>query len=172
MFSELDERWLPAASTSRTELDALGVHRLILSVGPPFDRPHRRRRSAPLRIESALRGDLQGVHVRSRASPPQRPGWVTSALACTATRTASWCTSTGPVDGAAGWVRDFADLSAAMRPLLDRLDHYYLNEIDGLENPTSEVLARWIWVRTAAGAARALAGRGAGDVHVGLRVPG
>jgi 6-pyruvoyltetrahydropterin/6-carboxytetrahydropterin synthase len=53
----------------------------------------------------------------------------------------------GPVDGHAGWVRDFADLSCAMRPLLDRLDHYYLNEIDGLDNPTSEVLARWIWDR-------------------------
>jgi 6-pyruvoyltetrahydropterin/6-carboxytetrahydropterin synthase len=32
-----------------------------------------------------------------------------------------------------------------MQPLLDRLDHYYLNDIQGLENPTSEVLARWIW---------------------------
>jgi len=51
----------------------------------------------------------------------------------------------GPVDDHAGWVRDFADLSGAMRPVLDRLDHYYLNDIDGLENPTSEVLAQWIW---------------------------
>lgn len=40
---------------------------------------------------------------------------------------------------------DFADLSAAFQPLHDRLDHYYLNEIEGLENPTSEVLVRWIW---------------------------
>jgi 6-pyruvoyltetrahydropterin/6-carboxytetrahydropterin synthase len=54
---------------------------------------------------------------------------------------------TGPVDDRAGWIRDFADLSAAMRPVLDQLDHYYLNEIDGLENPTSEVLAQWIWER-------------------------
>jgi len=53
----------------------------------------------------------------------------------------------GPVDEHAGWVRDFADLSAAVRPLIDRLDHYYLNDIEGLENPTSEVLARWIWER-------------------------
>jgi 6-pyruvoyltetrahydropterin/6-carboxytetrahydropterin synthase len=51
----------------------------------------------------------------------------------------------GPVDDHAGWVHDFADLSGAMRPVLDRLDHYYLNEIEGLENPTSELLARWIW---------------------------
>jgi 6-pyruvoyltetrahydropterin/6-carboxytetrahydropterin synthase len=53
----------------------------------------------------------------------------------------------GSVDEQTGWVRDFADLSCAMRPLLDRLDHYYLNEIEGLENPTSEVLAEWIWDR-------------------------
>jgi 6-pyruvoyltetrahydropterin/6-carboxytetrahydropterin synthase len=53
----------------------------------------------------------------------------------------------GPVDPHSGWVRDFADLSSAMRPVLDCLDHYYLNEIEGLDNPTSEVLARWIWDR-------------------------
>ncbi len=53
----------------------------------------------------------------------------------------------GPVDAAGGWVRDFHDISCAMVPLLEVLDHYYLNEIDGLENPTSEVLARWIWDR-------------------------
>ena len=54
---------------------------------------------------------------------------------------------TGPVDAENGWVRDFSDVSCAMAPLLGVLDHYYLNEIDGLENPTSEVLARWIWER-------------------------
>ena len=53
----------------------------------------------------------------------------------------------GPVGDDTGWVRDFADLSGAMRPVLDQLDHYYLNDIEGLDNPTSEVLARWIWVR-------------------------
>ena len=51
----------------------------------------------------------------------------------------------GEVDPAAGWVQDFADLSAAFAPLYTRLDHHYLNEIDGLENPTSENLAVWIW---------------------------
>jgi len=51
----------------------------------------------------------------------------------------------GPVGDDSGWVRDFADLSGAMRPVLDQLDHYYLNDIDGLDNPTSEVLAQWIW---------------------------
>ena len=53
----------------------------------------------------------------------------------------------GPVGDDSGWVRDFADLTSAMRPVLDQLDHYYLNEVEGLENPTSEVLARWIWDR-------------------------
>jgi 6-pyruvoyltetrahydropterin/6-carboxytetrahydropterin synthase len=51
----------------------------------------------------------------------------------------------GGVDPHAGWVMDFAELKAHFRPLVERLDHRYLNEIPGLENPTSEVLARWIW---------------------------
>ncbi len=53
----------------------------------------------------------------------------------------------GPVDAQAGWVQDFADVSEAFQPLFKQLDHYYLNEIEGLENPTSENLAQWIWVR-------------------------
>ena len=53
----------------------------------------------------------------------------------------------GDLDPALGWVIDFADIAAAFEPLRLRLDHYYLNEIEGLANPTSEVLARWIWVR-------------------------
>ena len=51
----------------------------------------------------------------------------------------------GPLDPVLGWVMDFADLKAAVEPLVKRLDHYLLNEIPGLENPTSEVLAVWIW---------------------------
>ena len=51
----------------------------------------------------------------------------------------------GPVGAETGWVMDFADLKAAFGPVLDALDHRYLNEIRGLENPTSEHLARWIW---------------------------
>jgi 6-pyruvoyltetrahydropterin/6-carboxytetrahydropterin synthase len=54
---------------------------------------------------------------------------------------------TGEVDPQAGWVMDFGDLRKAFQPLHDVLDHTYLNEIDGLHNPTSEVLARWIWDR-------------------------
>ena len=53
----------------------------------------------------------------------------------------------GPVEEEPGWVLDFADIKAAFAPILDQLDHYYLNEIEGLENPTSENLARWIWQR-------------------------
>jgi 6-pyruvoyltetrahydropterin/6-carboxytetrahydropterin synthase len=50
-----------------------------------------------------------------------------------------------PVQPESGWVCDFAELSCAMAPVLTRVDHYYLNEIEGLDNPTSEVLARWVW---------------------------
>jgi len=53
----------------------------------------------------------------------------------------------GPVDEKLGWVMDFADVKAAFQPLFDQLDHYYLNDVEGLENPTSERLAEWIWQR-------------------------
>lgn len=52
-----------------------------------------------------------------------------------------------PVDPESGWVMDFGDLKKAFKPLEAQLDHYYLNDIEGLGNPTSEVLARWIWER-------------------------
>jgi 6-pyruvoyltetrahydropterin/6-carboxytetrahydropterin synthase len=51
----------------------------------------------------------------------------------------------GAVDERLGWVMDFADVKAAFEPLFQRLDHHYLNDVPGLENPTSENLARWIW---------------------------
>jgi 6-pyruvoyltetrahydropterin/6-carboxytetrahydropterin synthase len=51
----------------------------------------------------------------------------------------------GPVGEHSGWVMDFAELKAAFEPLFARLDHQYLNDVPGLENPTSENLARWIW---------------------------
>jgi 6-pyruvoyltetrahydropterin/6-carboxytetrahydropterin synthase len=53
----------------------------------------------------------------------------------------------GDVDPTLGWVIDFADIKAAVGPVVDQLDHYYLNEVPGLENPTSENLARWTWER-------------------------
>ena len=53
----------------------------------------------------------------------------------------------GDVDKKKGWVIDFAEISRRFEPLFNILDHQYLNEIDGLENPTSENLAYWIWSR-------------------------
>lgn len=52
---------------------------------------------------------------------------------------------TGEVDPHTGWVMDFAELKGIFKPIWQRLDHHYLNDIPGLENPTSEVLAGWIW---------------------------
>jgi 6-pyruvoyltetrahydropterin/6-carboxytetrahydropterin synthase len=45
----------------------------------------------------------------------------------------------------AGWVMDFAELKASFKPIYELLDHHYLNDVPGLENPTSENIARWIW---------------------------
>lgn len=56
-------------------------------------------------------------------------------------------TARGAVDPNTGWFIDYAQITEAFEPLRLRLDHYYLNEIDGLENATSENLARWIWER-------------------------
>lgn len=53
----------------------------------------------------------------------------------------------GAVDPSSGFVVDFFDMEAAFRPLLERLDHHYLNEIEGLENPTAELIAMWIFER-------------------------
>src|SRR5690554_4640515 len=55
----------------------------------------------------------------------------------------------GEVVEPAGWVMDFADLKRAFEPIYRQLDHQFLNEIEGLENPTSENLACWIWTRLA-----------------------
>ncbi|MGH8120771.1 MAG: 6-carboxytetrahydropterin synthase QueD [Gammaproteobacteria bacterium] len=52
---------------------------------------------------------------------------------------------TGAIEPVTGWVMDYADISRIAGPVLEQLDHYYLNEIPGLENPTSENLAVWIW---------------------------
>ena len=53
----------------------------------------------------------------------------------------------GPVGDDTGWVIDYADLKKVFNPIWEELDHRYLNDIPGLENPTSEVLAKWIWKR-------------------------
>ncbi|MBD2858977.1 6-carboxytetrahydropterin synthase QueD [Spongiibacter sp. KMU-158] len=56
----------------------------------------------------------------------------------------------GELDPVLGWVMDFSDLKKAFMPIYDQLDHHYLNDIAGLENPTSENLAKWIWQQTKA----------------------
>lgn len=53
----------------------------------------------------------------------------------------------GPVNPETGWLIDFGELDRLWQPLHDQLDHNYINEIEGLENPTSENLARWLWER-------------------------
>ncbi len=53
----------------------------------------------------------------------------------------------GPVDAKKGWIIDFADIDRAWQPLHKILDHNYLNEVEGLENPTSELLASWVLTR-------------------------
>ncbi|EPR39852.1 queuosine biosynthesis protein QueD [Desulfovibrio sp. X2] len=51
----------------------------------------------------------------------------------------------GEVEEASGWVLDFGDIKETAKPVIARLDHAYLNDIEGLENPTSENIARWLW---------------------------
>jgi 6-pyruvoyltetrahydropterin/6-carboxytetrahydropterin synthase len=53
----------------------------------------------------------------------------------------------GPVNPETGWFLDYAEIDRVWAPLYERLDHNYLNEIEGLENPTSENLAHWLWQR-------------------------
>lgn len=55
----------------------------------------------------------------------------------------------GTIDPTLGWVQDFGELKEAWKPVEAELDHYYLNDVAGLENPTSERLAEWIWSRLA-----------------------
>jgi len=49
------------------------------------------------------------------------------------------------LDSNRGWVIDFSDISKTVDPIISQLDHKYLNDIEGLENPTSENIAKWIW---------------------------
>lgn len=51
---------------------------------------------------------------------------------------------TGPLDEKLGWVMDYSELKSIIQPIIDTLDHYYLNDIEGLENPTSENIASWL----------------------------
>ena len=53
----------------------------------------------------------------------------------------------GTVDPELGWVEDFSAINTRVAPILALLDHKTLNTVEGLENPTSELLARWLWQR-------------------------
>jgi 6-pyruvoyltetrahydropterin/6-carboxytetrahydropterin synthase len=53
----------------------------------------------------------------------------------------------GTPNNEVGWIMDFGELKSIVKPIIDELDHNYLNEIPGLENPTSELLVKWIWNR-------------------------
>ncbi len=53
----------------------------------------------------------------------------------------------GPINQSVGWVMDYSDIKSAFAPIFEQLDHHYLNDIKGLENPTSEILVKWIWDR-------------------------
>jgi 6-pyruvoyltetrahydropterin/6-carboxytetrahydropterin synthase len=53
----------------------------------------------------------------------------------------------GAVAPETGYLIDYGDIKKAADPLVRRLDHYYLNEVEGLSNPTSENIARWLWDR-------------------------
>jgi len=53
----------------------------------------------------------------------------------------------GAVDPTTGWFLDFSEISGAVKPLVCELDHQLLNDLPGLENPTAEVLAVWLWDR-------------------------
>ncbi len=54
----------------------------------------------------------------------------------------------GEVDERTGWLVDYADITAAVEPIVKaELDHRTLNDVSGLENPTSEVLCAWLWRR-------------------------
>ena len=53
----------------------------------------------------------------------------------------------GEVDETKGYLMDYGEIKRAIRPIEDQLDHRLLNDIEGLENPTAENLARWVWQR-------------------------
>jgi 6-pyruvoyltetrahydropterin/6-carboxytetrahydropterin synthase len=53
----------------------------------------------------------------------------------------------GPVNEKTGWFIDYGEIDRLWQPIFEKLDHHFMNEVEGLENPTSENLARWLWQR-------------------------
>jgi 6-pyruvoyltetrahydropterin/6-carboxytetrahydropterin synthase len=46
-----------------------------------------------------------------------------------------------------GFIKDFAEIDAELAPLLKMVDHHLLNDVEGLENPTAEIIAAWFFER-------------------------
>lgn len=89
-------------------------------------------------------GNLQRIYLRVSTPPPHVPeGHKCGRLHGHSFRVGIHLA--GKVDPHTGWIRDFSEIKAIFKPLYERLDHNYLNDIPGLENPTSENLAKWIW---------------------------
>ncbi|MEM8758506.1 MAG: 6-carboxytetrahydropterin synthase QueD [Planctomycetota bacterium] len=55
--------------------------------------------------------------------------------------------ASGPLDPKIGWIVDFAEIKALTHEVLEPLDHHLLNEVPGLEQPTTERIAVWLWDR-------------------------
>lgn len=53
----------------------------------------------------------------------------------------------GSIEAETGWVMDYGTIKQICEPVINQLDHNYLNNIDGLSNPTSENIAHWLWER-------------------------
>lgn len=53
----------------------------------------------------------------------------------------------GPINPNLGWVMDYNEIQAVANPILKSIDHQILNNVPGLENPTSELIAKWIYDR-------------------------
>lgn len=51
----------------------------------------------------------------------------------------------GKPDARLGWIIDFAELKKIVKPVVGALDHKCMNNVPGLENPTCELIAVWIW---------------------------
>ena len=93
----------------------------------------------PMRVEQDVR--FEAAHFLPRVPAGHRCGRIHGH---------SYCVTVvveGGLGADTGWVIDYADISAAVEPVVGALDHQLLNEIDGLDNPTSEVIVAWIWAR-------------------------
>ena len=97
-----------------------------------------------MRIELSQEFRFEAAHRLPRVPPDHK---------CARTHGHSWRIEVGvagEVDEHTGWLVDFGEIQAFVSPILEReLDHRNLNDVPGLENPTSEVLCGWLWRRIA-----------------------